>query len=677
VIVGAAAALIAASIAAVGWAALRPAAVDPCAAGAARVADAWGPARQQAVHSAFATASAPGAEETFQRTRAALDDYAARWSAMHLEACRATRVEGRQSDSMMDLRMECLERRRAVLGNLTALWSKGIDADTLEHAPDAVSSLGSLRDCADTRALADRTPLPTDAARLARVQAVRQRLDEVAAQVAAHHLAEGRKAAGEARAEAEKLDFPPLAAEATFTEGDVLASLQDPSAEAPLTLAVRLATASHDDRLAARALVRLVDVLGAVKQNAERALLAADLAAGEVARVGDDQLETTLLYARGNAQLTAGKIDDASATLEQARDLSVRAFGATDRHTLLVLVALAEVARQKGHYDVARRLGEETLAATVERLGPEHPQVIRSLEAVSASAADGGDREGAADYLRRAVALSEKISGPDSALTAAELFRLGAVLQSISKIDEAEPILLRALAIRRKVLPPDDPLLGATLLTLGSLRSMQGRVDEALDLNRQALELWMRAYGPNHPRIAISYHKIGLIYLDGGDPKSALGWFQKALDLREHVLGPDHEMTLFTRTLVGSALAELHRCAEARPLLDKTADALAKTVGESHPDFIGTLGPRGECDLGEGKPAEAVLRMTHAMELEQGPNHGLAQRGEDRFVLARALWVVGRRREAVEAAHKAIEELRSEPGNARIAGVDRWLQTHL
>jgi tetratricopeptide (TPR) repeat protein len=343
---------------------------------------------------------------------------------------------------------------------------------------------------------------------------------------------------------------------------------------------------------------------------------------------------------------------------------------------LLVLVALAEVARQKGHYDLARRLGEEMLGATIERLGPDHPQVIQALEAVGSSAMDAGDREGAAEYFRRALALSETMTGAESALTATELYRLGSAFQSIGKLDEAEPALLRALAIRRKVLLPDDPLLGGSLGTLGSLRSQQGRFDEALDLHRQALALWTKAYGPIHPRIAVSYHKIGLIYLAKRDPTNALAWFQKSLDLRLQTLGPDHEMTLFSRSLVGVALADLHRCAEARPLLDRTADALAKMVGESHPDFIRTIGPRGECDLEEGNPAQATSRMEHAMELEEGPNHGAEQRGLDRFVLARALWAVGRRREAAEAARRAIDEVRTEPADApRVSEIERWLRT--
>jgi hypothetical protein len=56
---------------------------------------------------------------------------------------------------------------------------------------------------------------------------------------------------------------------------------------------------------------------------------------------------------------------EAGVTFRQARERSVAAFGADARETLLVMMALALVARNKGDYDLARTLGEQVLAATI------------------------------------------------------------------------------------------------------------------------------------------------------------------------------------------------------------------------------------------------------------------------------------------------------------------------
>jgi hypothetical protein len=186
-----------------------------------------------------------------------------------------------------------------------------------------------------------------------------------------------------------------------------------------------------------------------------------------------------------------------------------------------------------------------------------------------------------------------------------------------------------------------------------------------------------KAYGPNHPSVAIALHKLGITYFESGDPATALVYFQKALDMRVQLLGTDHEMTLFSNALVGQALVALHRCGEARPLLEKTADALARKVGETHPDFLRTMGALSECDLSEGHAARAVARMEHAMELEAGPNHHAETRSEDRFLLARSLWAVGRRHEADAAARMAMNELRTAASKALLLGrINRWLEGH-
>src|SRR5262249_37526400 len=43
---------------------------------------------------------------------ALLDGYATRWRTMRVDACRATRIAGVQSEQLLDLRMACLARRR-------------------------------------------------------------------------------------------------------------------------------------------------------------------------------------------------------------------------------------------------------------------------------------------------------------------------------------------------------------------------------------------------------------------------------------------------------------------------------------------------------------------------------------------------------------------------------------
>src|SRR5262249_14498312 len=153
-----------------------------------------------------------------------------------------------------------------------------MDADALAGATDAAGRLAPLAECADARALAERTPLPADPAAVAKIAVARARLDGVYALTAVRRWPQARKAVAEPRTDADATGVPEVRAEAAFAEGEILTRLQDPKAEAPLLDAAQHAGAARDDRLAARALLTLVNDLAIDHQNADRALLVSSIA---------------------------------------------------------------------------------------------------------------------------------------------------------------------------------------------------------------------------------------------------------------------------------------------------------------------------------------------------------------------------------------------------------------
>jgi len=259
---------------------------EPCTGGGARLAGIWDAPRKDALRAAFAATHLPYSDDAWRLVRDTLDGYAARWIDMSREACLATRVEARQSDSLMDLRMTCLERRRAAFAALINVWMGGMDAETLEHASAAARGLPAIVDCANTAALSERAPLPSDAAQAATIAAARAHIDVVNALTLAHRVSDANKAAGDLRTEADLTNWPLVQAEAALAVGHVLYIQNETGAEAHLVDAARLAGAAHDDLLAARALVELVDQLARNAQNPEGALLMANVADSWIARAG-------------------------------------------------------------------------------------------------------------------------------------------------------------------------------------------------------------------------------------------------------------------------------------------------------------------------------------------------------------------------------------------------------
>src|SRR5439155_10775138 len=124
------------------------------------------PIRATRLLGAFA---AVGAADSGRFARDRLDRYARDWAVAHRDACRATRVDGSQSEAILDRRMMCLAQASAVLDTIVAPLEAG-GRDAVEQAPDTLALLSDVTRCADVARFANQAPLPADPVRRARIE---------------------------------------------------------------------------------------------------------------------------------------------------------------------------------------------------------------------------------------------------------------------------------------------------------------------------------------------------------------------------------------------------------------------------------------------------------------------------------------------------------------------------
>ena len=75
------------------------------------------------------------------------------------------------------------------------------------------------------------------------------------------------------------------------------------------------------------------------------------------------------------------------------------------------------------------------------------------------------------------------------------------LLRAMNQPEEAEALLRRALAIDERILGPDHPAVARDLVNLAVLLQDGGRLAEAEALVRRALAIDERIYGPDHPSV--------------------------------------------------------------------------------------------------------------------------------------------------------------------------------
>jgi CHAT domain-containing protein/Tfp pilus assembly protein PilF len=229
------------------------------------------------------------------------------------------------------------------------------------------------------------------------------------------------------------------------------------------------------------------------------------------------------------------------------------------------------------------------LAIREKVLGPDHPGTAKSLNNLALLLRSKDDYDGAEPLYRRALAIMEKALGPDHPETATILNNLALLLQAKGESDSAEPFYRRALAIREKALGPDHPETAQSLDSLASLLKYKGDNDAAEPLYRRALAIREKALGPDHPDTAQSLDSLALLLKYKGDNDDAEALYRRALAIAETALGPQYRLTFEIYDNLAGLLGEKGDYDGAVLLYQRGLAFWEKVLGPDHPDTAITL----------------------------------------------------------------------------------------
>jgi tetratricopeptide (TPR) repeat protein len=184
--------------------------------------------------------------------------------------------------------------------------------------------------------------------------------------------------AGAAVAEARRLGYEPVLAEALLVQGHAQMNLEPPAAAvATLTEATTVAMAAFEDDLAIEAWARRAYVQGAQGEG-DRALANLEVVEQLAIRTPSAAFARALLYNNfGSVELGRSRTDEARAYYERALRESRKVIG----HGTLELVGIrANLALVTEDRTQADRLITDAADELDARLGPDHPQTLRLRE---------------------------------------------------------------------------------------------------------------------------------------------------------------------------------------------------------------------------------------------------------------------------------------------------------
>jgi hypothetical protein len=141
---------------------------DACSAGSERIAAVWNPELRASIAATAAQSGLARATATWARAEEIFAGYADAWTRGHADACEA-------SGAQLDLRMACLDERRAAFATALGMFRR-LDAEVLAHSEELLGDLPKIEACADDSYLRAKVRPPDDPAVAARVTALRSDL---------------------------------------------------------------------------------------------------------------------------------------------------------------------------------------------------------------------------------------------------------------------------------------------------------------------------------------------------------------------------------------------------------------------------------------------------------------------------------------------------------------------
>lgn len=523
---------------------------DPCRHSAEPIDALWDANIRDAVRTRLEASPLPFAADSAQRVTTALDDYATALANGRYEACAATRIRDEQSEALMDLRFDCLQRAQAALQSTVHELSTPNDPAVARNAVRTVLGLPPLRRCDDRDALLS-LPRPDNPSVEAEVRAIEARLEEVRVKRRAGLRVEALEDARELVRASERVDYPPIRAEAQLVTGQLLSksgAFED--ARDALQRAYHDAIASGHDQVAADAAAELTFVVGGRMQDHAQGRRHAEDSRAWAEKLGTDEAQARHLNTYATLLQQMGRYAEAQRHFERALELREQTSDPTSLPVANALNNLANVLLDQGKAAEAIDLYARATAIGEQLFGSDHVSVGAFLNNLANAQARQGLDDEAWPLYERALSIFVRTYGEVHPDVAGFRMNMGAVAWRRGELDQAQALYAKALAAQRELLEPQHPHLAQTLASYGSLEHARGNVETADALLQESLRINEAAYSDQHPQVAASLERLAAVDLDREAFEAAVTRLERAAAIRAST-----ESTAHDRARCGFSLA--------------------------------------------------------------------------------------------------------------------------
>jgi eukaryotic-like serine/threonine-protein kinase len=332
-------------------------------------------------------------------------------------------------------------------------------------------------------------------------------------------------------------------------------------------------------------------------------------------------LRGQVLTAAGRVYLRLGKHAEARTALTEAIE-AMRAGGVRDPNFAHALSQMGVLTRERGDFANAKALFAEALGVQRTLPGIEPNEVAIALVELGRTHVALDEFTDAERLFREALDIRRRALGEEHREVAVSYGDLGQSLWYQGRLDEARPLLLRCVEINRATVGAEHPNFGLAVANLALLERDRGDFAKADALYREALPVVQRALGPRHWRTARLLGNVAYLRTLQGRFDESAQLLREASAIAAENAGGDRSLEAGLKTEVARLHLLRHEAAAAEPLLREALTTLRRTYPERGWRIGGVRSLLGEAltELGRYAEAETFLReAAEALPSRAGP----------------------------------------------------------
>ena len=304
-----------------------------------------------------------------------------------------------------------------------------------------------------------------------------------------------------------------------------------------------------------------------------------------------------------------GDYAEADSLLALALATDRRVHGDRSAEVSEVLNNLGQSAYEQGDVAGAARYWREAFAIDEATLSPDSRDLITQMGNLGLALFDAGETDAGLALLGRQLAALRRYHPTDDASLADALANLGSLYADEGRTAEAATVQREGVDRARRAHGDHHPDLAFALGNLGATLGSLGRTAEAEAALRESAAIYGTAYGvgyEDHPDVGYPLHNLAWTLLQKGEPTEAEAAARRAAAIFEAAFGPGNARTARAQLPLAAARLAVRDATTGERLVRSALPTLDATLPDDHPDRAIARSLLGDALRQQGRAAEAA-----------------------------------------------------------------------